>query len=175
MMVVYALVAMMCFSVRVLISKKTCHAIGTPLYVEINFLTEFCLGLGMLVLWWQGALKLQFETNRTVMLALASFFQVFAEFFLFLGLAVGIVGCVVAVVSSNFVYVSIVSTILGHSSMNSIQIVGATCSLIGVLTVTIGDLVVARFIKGSPSAAESSSEKSDKKSVELTTKQTILL
>ena len=74
MMVVYALVAMMCFSVRVLISKRTCHAIGTPLYVELNFLTEFCLGLGMLLLWWQGALALSFETNRSVMLALASFF-----------------------------------------------------------------------------------------------------
>jgi hypothetical protein len=74
MMVVYALIAMLCFSIRVLISKRTCLTIGTPLYIEINFLTEFFLGLGMLILWGLGALELSFETNRTVMLALGSFF-----------------------------------------------------------------------------------------------------
>jgi len=45
---------------------------------------------------------------------MASIFQIVAEFFLFLGIEIGIVGCVVAVVSSNFVYVCIVSTLLGN-------------------------------------------------------------
>ena len=36
-MVVYALIAMMCFSIRVLISKRTCIAIGTPLYIPVNY------------------------------------------------------------------------------------------------------------------------------------------
>jgi uncharacterized membrane protein len=147
MMVAYALIAMMCFSIRVLISKRACIAIGTPLYIEINFLAEFFLGLLMLVFWGFGALDLSFETNRTVMIALASFFQVIAEIFLFLGISVGIVGCVVAVVASNFVYVSILSSILGHTLMNSNQLLGAALSLFGVLTVTVGNMFVARFFK----------------------------
>ena len=90
-------------------------------------------------------------------------------------MVVGIVGCVCAVVSSNFVYVSILSSIMGHTSMNSNQILSATLSLFGVLTVTVGNIFVERFFGGNQSLSEEASENSDKKSVELTTKQTILI
>ena len=73
-MVVYALIAMLCFSVRCIVGKIVCTELGTPLYIEINFLVEFALGLGMLALFAFGMINLTFESNRTMMLALASFF-----------------------------------------------------------------------------------------------------
>jgi hypothetical protein len=113
-MVGYALMAMMCFALRVILSKKPCSILGTPLYIEINFIIEFCLGLLMILLNLLGIINLTFELRRSLMLVLASCFQLFAEFFLFLGIAIGIIGCVVAVVSSNFVYVCIVSALMGN-------------------------------------------------------------
>lgn len=143
-MVIYALIAMVCFGVRVVISKRPCNIIGTALYIEINFLVEFFMGLIMLGLWIFEAISLTFTLRRTVMLTLASSFQIIAEFFLFLGIEIGIVGCVVAVVSSNFVYVCIVSSVLGKALLNTTQIAGATLSLIGVVTVTVGDMLLQR-------------------------------
>jgi hypothetical protein len=83
------------------------------MYIEINFLIEFGLGLCMLIMAALKLINLTLYSNSVIMLSLASGFQLFAEYFLFWGIAVGIVGCVVAVVSSNFVYVCIVSAFLG--------------------------------------------------------------
>jgi uncharacterized membrane protein len=141
-MIIYSLVAMLCFAVRCILAKPACNVLGTAIYIEINFLVEFGLGLLMLVLNAAGIITLHFEMSRTIMLATASCFQLVAEFFLFLGIAIGIVGCVVAVVSSNFVYVCIVSALMGNQNLNAVQILGATASLLGVLTVTAGDLVI---------------------------------
>jgi len=77
------------------------------------------LVLFVLVFWGFGALDYSFEINCTVMLALASFFQINAEIFLVVGISVGIVGCVAAVVASNFVYVSILSSIFWFTTLNS--------------------------------------------------------
>ena len=171
MMVVYALVAMVCFGVRVVISKTACVMIGTPLYIQINFLVEFCMGLLMLGLWIFGQLQLSFSTNRTLMLGMASIFQIVAEFFLFLGIEIGIVGCVVAVVSSNFVYVCIVSTLLGNSSLNKIQISGASFSFIGVISVTAGDIILSKLgFKAVNNITWAGKSEVSKQNVELTTK-----
>ena len=73
-MVIYALIAMACFDVRTIGSKIPCKEMGTPLFVEVNFLTEFVLGLLVILMSKTGLINLSFSAGRTFMLAFASLF-----------------------------------------------------------------------------------------------------
>ena len=52
------------------------------------------------------------------MLVGANFLAILAEAFLFVAINIGVVGVVIAVVASNFVLVTIISTLLGKASLN---------------------------------------------------------
>ena len=100
---------MCCLGIRVVVSKYCTRIISTAEYIELNFIVEFVLALLLICLYFCGEVRMQFETTRILILAGASILCVLAEFFLFLGIEIGIVGVVVAVVASNFVLVAIFS------------------------------------------------------------------
>lgn len=109
LVIVFALMAMCCLGVRVVISKFCTQVISTVHYIELNFFVEFGLAIVLITLYFTGYMEMQFESSRIMMLAGASLLCIFAEFFLFLGIDLGVIGVVVAVVASNFVLIAIIS------------------------------------------------------------------
>ena len=109
LVITFALMAMCCLGIRVVVSKFCTQIISTSHYIELNFIVEFALGFILFSLYCFGAIEMHFETTRILILAAASTLSIFAEFFLFLGIEIGVVGVVVAVVASNFVLVAIFS------------------------------------------------------------------
>ena len=128
--------------IRVVISKRATQELGTAFYIAYNFYVEFALGLVLLVMYWLGGIEMKFDTTRLLILAAASLLAVVAEFLLFQGILIGVVGVVVAFVASNFVLVAILGSMLGKTTLNGVQIVGIIGSLLGVVVVTTGDLVL---------------------------------
>jgi hypothetical protein len=115
----YAFMAMCLLGSRVVISKTCTETLGTVTYIELNFWVDFALGLGMLLFWACGWLSMSFEWERSLALAGATVLVIFAEYFLFQGILLGVVGVVVATVASNFVLVAFLSTLLNGSSLSA--------------------------------------------------------
>ena len=85
---------------------------GGTLFIEIGFWTEGAMGLLLFIGYALSIVPMETDLSRALTMAGASILCIAGDSFLILGIEIGIVGAVVALVASNFMLVTLFSAIV---------------------------------------------------------------
>lgn len=144
-MVVGSAIASLWLGFRVMLSRYWTDRLDSLVFMNFNFFAELTFGIVWIIIAEIGWYDFEVDISAQAIMFFGGIFAAGAEIYLFMGIERGITGVVVSIAGWNTILVGLLNWILQGAQPSTWQMLAILWTFIGILTLSIGDIIVLRI------------------------------